>query len=108
MSEREDYAEPDPDGPSPPVILAAIGRAFLFAVACWVLCLIVVELGFGHNMYFASDRDWIVSCHAPAGLAGLLHLGFTVRRWLKAPPVSTNDNYTERAVGADPRPPVGD
>ena len=91
MSERGDYAEPGPDVRSPWSIFAAIGRALLFAVACGVLCLIVVELVFGYNMYFGSDWAWFASCYAPAGIAGLMHFGFTARRWFRAPAEPTMD-----------------
>ena len=71
--------------PSSWSIFSAIGRALLFAIACGVLCFIVVEQVFGYNMYFASHRDLFVSCYAPAAIAGLMHFGFTARRWLRAP-----------------------
>lgn len=66
--------------PRPGSIFSAIGRALLFAVACGVLCLIVAELVLGYNMYFQPESVVCWSCYAPAMLAGLLHLGFTIRR----------------------------
>jgi hypothetical protein len=69
--------------PSPGLIFGAIGRTFLFAAACGVLCLIVAEVALGYNLYFQSGTVWFATCYVPAMLGGLMYLVCTARGWVR-------------------------
>jgi hypothetical protein len=81
-------------------MLAAFGRAFLFAVACWVVCLIVAEVVLGYNLYFQPNVVVLAACHVPAVLGGLMYLGFTARRWCRRPMPPEAD--AKPSAAADP------